>query len=252
MVTLPSHPQRLRLRAEIAPVNTIEIGIAGFCVSTRRVDVWLRVCSAPFGRCIVDSLPHLSVDIVDSHFAPGFKHGFKGRLDSLVGTFCIVLHFSKSLSYGSTEILDRFHKLLHLREARLHGCCHLIGISKFRLLTSTLCFVDKLFVFRVTFYKGVIVFSSLHTRLHQQYLRVGCKISKAEIREQVCTLTEKVTFFLYLTYAFLLCEVAFINRPLLISKFLRFIVLLLLGGNIFIVVLYQFDIESLEILRSKF
>ena len=106
-----NHMGRIASRTYIRCIHCYGIG---FCVGTRRVDVGLRVCSAPFSCCVVDGLPHLSVDIVDCHFAPGFKHGFQGRLDSLVGTFGIVLHFSKSLSYGSTEIFDRLHKALHL------------------------------------------------------------------------------------------------------------------------------------------
>ena len=57
--------------------------------------------------------------------------------------------------------------------------------------------------------------------------------------------TEKVTFFLYLTYALLLGDVALVTFPKKICILLSIIVLFFLGGNIFVVVLNKLLIESL-------
>ena len=248
MVASPAHPQRIRLRAEIAPVDTTEVGIIGFCIRTSCFNIGLCLILTSLSCCIIDGFPHLCVDIVESHLSPGFKHGFKSRLDSLVGTLSIIFHFSKSLSYGSTEILDGLYETLHLRETIFHCRCHLISISQFGLLSSTLGLVNKLLVLCIALYESVIIFSSLHTSLHQLYLWVGREIGKTEIREEVCTLTEKIALVLYFAYAFLLGKIALIGRPPKISDFLSFVILFLLGCGILIRVLDKVKIKRLPAL----
>ena len=138
-----SHVHRISLCTELREVFLHGIGVSvGSCL----INIRLGFLLGSLGTSIIDSLPHLRIHIIERHIAPRFEHRLQGVLDSFLCAAYVVTHFGKRLAYFRTEGFNRLHKLLHLREAVLHRCCHLVDVCKFCLLTSLVCFIEELLV----------------------------------------------------------------------------------------------------------